>query len=70
MWVEEVYENDPKGSIQNEKSSMKCYMEQNHYVTITAWLMKAKKKSPNAKHSYQKGALQRPLWEEQNPTKC
>ena len=44
MWVEEVYEYDPKGSIQNEKSPMKCYMEQNHYETITAWLMKAKKK--------------------------
>ena len=24
MWVEEVYEKDPKGSIQNEKSPMKC----------------------------------------------
>ena len=23
-WVEEVYEKDPKGSIQNEKSPMKC----------------------------------------------
>ena len=29
-----------------------------------------KKKRPNMKHSYQKGALQKPLWEEQNPTKC
>ena len=47
MWVKEVYENEPKGSIQNEKSPMKCYMEQNHYVTITAGLMKAKKKSQN-----------------------
>ena len=24
MWVEEVYEKDPKGSIQKEKSPMKC----------------------------------------------
>ena len=24
MWVEEVYEKDPKGSIQNERSPMKC----------------------------------------------
>ena len=63
MWVEEVYEYNPKGSIQNEKSPMKCYIEQNHYKTITAWLMKAKKKkSPNMKHSYHKGALQKPLW--------
>ena len=45
MWVEEVYENDPKGSIQNERSPMKCYMEQNHSVTIIAWLMKAKEKA-------------------------
>ena len=30
MSVEEVYENDPKESIQNERSPMKCYMEQNH----------------------------------------
>ena len=44
MWVEEVYEYDPKGSIQNKKSPMKCYIEQNHYKTITAWLMKAKNK--------------------------
>ena len=68
MWVEEVYENDPKGSIQNEKSPMKCYMEQNHYVTITAWLMKAKKKAlmqsihirkePYKNHSEKNRALQ------------
>ena len=61
MWVEEVYENDPKGSIQNERSPMKCYMEQNHSVTIIAWLMKAKEKAlkwsihitkePNKNHS-------------------
>ena len=43
MWVEKVYEKDPKGIIQNEKSPMKCYMEQNHYQTITAGLIKAKK---------------------------
>ena len=48
MWVEEVYEKDPKGSIQNEKSPMKCYIEQNHYKTVTAWLMKAKKKKKKA----------------------
>ena len=24
MWVEEVYKNDPKGSIQNERSPLKC----------------------------------------------
>ena len=61
MWVEEVYENDPKGSIQDERSPMKCYMEQNHSVTIIAWLMKAKEKAlkwsihitkePNKNHS-------------------
>ena len=29
-WVEEAYEKDPKGSIQNERCPMKCSMEKNH----------------------------------------
>ena len=30
MWAEEVYQKDQKGRIQNEKSPMKCWTEQNH----------------------------------------
>ena len=30
IWVEEVYQKDPKGSIQNERSPMNCSTEQNH----------------------------------------
>ena len=29
-WVEEAYEKDPKGSIQNERCPMKCSTEKNH----------------------------------------
>ena len=43
-WVEQVYEKDPKGSIQNERGPMKCYTEQNHSVTI-AGLKRAKEKA-------------------------
>ena len=37
---------------------------------INSWADEGQSKSPKMKHSDQKGALQKPLWEEQSPTKC
>ena len=39
-------------------------MEQN------LWAEEGQRKSPKMKHSDQKGALQKPLWQEQSYTKC
>ena len=69
MWVEEVYENDPKGSIQNERSPMKCYMEQK-LSNNNSLADEGQRKSSKMNQSNWKEALQKPLSEEQHPTKC
>ena len=35
-----------------------------------SWAEEDQRKSPNVKQSNRKGALRKPLWEEQSPTKC
>ena len=59
-WVEEMYKNDPYEVLNRAKP-----LSNNN-----SWADDGQSKSPKMKHSNQKGALRKPLWEEQSPTKC
>ena len=59
-WVEEMYENDPYEVLNRAKP-----LSNNN-----SWADDDQSKSPKIKHSDQKGALHKPLQEEQSPTKC
>ena len=61
-WVEEVYEKNPKGSIQNERSPMKIEMLNGAkpLSNNNSWAEEGQRKSPKINQSNRK-ALQKPL---------
>ena len=69
---EEVYEKDHKGSIQNESSLIKCLeiLNKTNNTNNNSQIENSQGKSPTMNQSNWKGALQKPLSEEQSPTKC
>ena len=68
MWVDEVYQKDPKGSNQNERSPMECWTKP--LSNNNSWAEEGQRKSPKMNQSNRNGALRKLLWEEQSPTKC
>ena len=70
MWAEEVNQKDPKASNQNERSPKKKLNEAKSLSNNNSWAKEGQRKAPKMNQSNQKGALRKPLWEEQSPTKC
>ena len=72
-WVEEVHQKDPKRPKKKHSEWKEPHEMLNRAKPLcnnNSWAEEGQRKSPKMNQSNRKGALQKPLCEEQNPTKC